>query len=168
VYGTSKKLAEDIAKYYCRRGNMSLNIVRLSDVYGKINISEKVLQIFIRNAVQGIPIVVKQPQAMFYFSHIKDICASLLKITMDDEGGNNDCITKTHRLWPYLGINLLELAKLICKISGSNSQIIVDHDVVKEASANQPEEQKVRYIDYQSLLSTSIEDGICELINSVI
>ncbi len=169
IYGVSKKSAESIAEYYCHRGGMSLNIVRLSDVYGQATDTPgKVLSIFARNALQDKPLIVQQPEATFYFTHIRDICTALLQIISKNNSQDVKKMIRRHQLWPTQGIKLIELAELIRKITKSNSQIIIETpNEDKDSALKRAAYSKEKPLTKQHVFSISLQEGIQELISSM-
>jgi len=126
IYAISKRAAEDIAIWFCRNNNSRLYIFRLSDVYGDLesgNGTTKVLPIFLSRALQNLQIEVNHPDMPLYFSHIKDVVSALLQGVKDIR-----CINagiEIRKVWPDQCTSLLDLAKLICTLTSSHSEIRV-------------------------------------------
>jgi nucleoside-diphosphate-sugar epimerase len=156
IYAISKRTAEDIAIWFCRKNNSSLFIFRLSDVYGDLESDDnppKVLSIFLSRALQNLPIDVHHPDMLFYFSHISDVVNTLLqgiKEIRDVEAG-----FEIRRIWTAQCISLLDLAKLICNLTGSHSEIRVG-SILKTS----PDSEKWGGCsDYQFSHTVSLEEG---------
>lgn len=167
IYAISKRAAEEIARCFFRSYNSRLFIFRLSDVYGELPSGDsppKVLSIFLMRALQNLTIDVYLPDMVFHFSHITDVVNALwegVKEIQRIETG-----FEIRRVWPDQGITLLDLAQLICKLTGSCSEIRTEPKL--NCSSNSPksgsEENNTKYRFSQKI---TLEHGLRCLITDM-
>lgn len=121
TYSVSKLAAEHLAFAFGKECGIPIVSVRPFNIYGPGQIGEGAIQIFIRNALLNKPLVItgngKQFRAWCYISDLVDAIEIILK--------NKSVIGKIFNIGnPWGAINILDLAKKIMKITGSNSKII--------------------------------------------
>ena len=116
AYGASKAAGE----HYCRISNgqgLETMIVRLANVYGPGD-RGRVIPIFVKNALNNIPLVVYGENKLVDFVWVGDVISMLLKcISVRAEGPVNICSGK--------GTELVSLARRVVELSGSNSHVVL-------------------------------------------
>lgn len=93
VYGASKLAAEQMVKAFGRRFGLEYAIVRPSAVYGPTDINRRVTQIFIENALEGRPLVVKG-NAPLDFTYVEDTADGIARAALED-GARNEIFNIT-------------------------------------------------------------------------
>lgn len=79
VYGAMKLAGEVLVRAYMRAFEIPVVIVRPSAVYGPGDNNHRVLQIWVENACQGIPITVNDPDEKLDFTYVEDIAQGLCR-----------------------------------------------------------------------------------------
>ena len=81
IYGSMKLAGEILVKGFSARYDIPYVIVRPSAVYGPTDNNRRVLQIFIENAIKGIPIKATNPKTTYLdFTFVEDVAEGLSKI----------------------------------------------------------------------------------------
>lgn len=81
IYGSMKLAGEILVKGFSARHDIPYVIVRPSAVYGPTDNNRRVLQIFIENAIKGIPIKATNPKTTHLdFTFVEDVAEGLSKI----------------------------------------------------------------------------------------
>ena len=133
VYDESKRFAEAATMGYHRFHNLSTAIVRIFNTYGPRMRPDdgRAIPTFISQALRGAPITVHgtgtQTRSITY---VDDLVRGILLLLDSDETGPINCGTE-HEL------TMLELARLIVRLCGSDSAI----DLV-ERTADDPEKRR--------------------------
>lgn len=122
-YDESKRFSEALLMAYMRQYGMDVRIVRIFNTYGprmrSDNVYGRVIPRFIKQAISGKPITVYGDGSQTRsFCYISDTVEGLIRALLKREArGEVINIGNPHE------ISILELAKLIKKIVGSNSRI---------------------------------------------
>ena len=166
IYGVSKKAAEDVGLYYSQHKKLPVVIARLSDVYGEQNWNNgKVIDIFIKKALRGEAITVNEAGALFYFTHIEDVCKNLMAILSKDRPKKQT--QEWCNIWPKRGVTLSQLAKQVCSIAGSPSKINIRSVEINALQREEETSGSTNSFPLQgSCFSYPLEKGIQELIDS--
>jgi UDP-glucose 4-epimerase len=102
--------------------------VRPSAVYGPFDVNERVVQVFIENALLGHPLRLDDPSARLDFTHVTDTACGIALATLSDSG-DSDIFNVTRGQ----GRSLAELVEVIRKYVP---------DVVVERGNENPERPK--------------------------
>ncbi|MBF0361095.1 MAG: NAD(P)-dependent oxidoreductase [Oligoflexia bacterium] len=89
IYGSLKLSGELIVKSFCGLNNIEYTIVRPSAVYGPTDNNKRVLEIFLRNALDGKPLVVKGADRFLDFTYVEDTAAGIVLAALKEKGANN-------------------------------------------------------------------------------
>jgi UDP-glucose 4-epimerase len=116
-YGASKVAAESIIKAYSKCYGLNYIILRLTNVYGPRDF-DRVIPIFIKNAQEGKDLIVYGADKVLDFIYIDDVINAFVKSIEVDEGYILNIGSNT-------GTSLLELAKLVKKITGGKGNILI-------------------------------------------
>lgn len=80
IYANTKYMAERLLRTYRDQYDLGVTIIRPSALYGSRCISRRVSQIFIENALSGVPLILEGGgAARLDFTHIKDLIQGLVR-----------------------------------------------------------------------------------------
>ena len=84
VYGATKRAMEIMARAYAEQFGLSITCIRFPDVYGSLRDHPgKVLPSFVRQAAQGQPLHVRNPDARFDFVYVDDLVDLVANCILD-------------------------------------------------------------------------------------
>lgn len=87
IYGALKLASELYVKAFSKQYGLPYAIVRPCAAYGPGDNNRRVLQIFLENAIQGKPIVAKNPSQTFLdFTYVTDLAAGLALVATCPQG----------------------------------------------------------------------------------
>jgi UDP-glucose 4-epimerase len=116
-YGASKVSGEKIIEAYAKSYGLNYVTLRLANIYG-LRDFDRVIPIFIENALKGEDLVVYGADKILDFVYIDDAINAFIA-TMDS--GKN----QTLNIGSGVGISIVELANLIKKVTGKGVEIII-------------------------------------------
>jgi UDP-glucose 4-epimerase len=157
VYAGSKLASEILVQSFARRFGLRYAIVRPSAVYGPFDVNERVVQVFIENALLGHPLRLDDPAARLDFTHVTDTACGIALATLSDNK-DSDIFNVTRGQ----GRSLAELVEVIRKH--------VPNVIVERGNEN-PERPKrgtlsievaKRQLGYEPAFS--LEDGVAEYV----
>lgn len=130
-YTASKFAAEALIHAYAECYGIKPVIVRLSNVYGRYDVSERVVPVFLYYALRNMPICVFGKEKKLDFTYIDDCVDGLVRIVnrFDRVAG------MTFNLSRGKGERLLDLARIIVSHLGSKSDVSVGVKRVGEISS---------------------------------
>ena len=161
VYGGAKLCGETMTQVFGRRFGIEYTIVRPSAVYGPTDINRRVVQIFVENALQGEPLILKGgSETALDFTYVKDIAEGFVLAALE-ENAKNDIFNMTRGE----GRTLHELAELLSKlIPGVKT-------VAEPADVHAPERGSMDISKARGLLGYnpkySLEEGLKEYVEFV-
>jgi UDP-glucose 4-epimerase len=117
-YGASKVSGEKIIEVYTKNYGLSYVTLRLTNVYGSRDF-DRVIPIFIKNALEEKNLVVYGVNKILDFVHIDDVINAF--ISAMNSNGN-----QTLNIGSGVGISIIELANLVKKITGKKVKIIIE------------------------------------------
>lgn len=121
IYGGSKYCGEIMTQVYGERFNIEFAIVRPSAVYGPTDVNRRVSQIFVENALQGKPLVMKGGDStLLDFTYTSDIAHGFVLAALK-EAGRNEVFNITRGE----GRSLREMADIISELI-PNVEVIED------------------------------------------
>ena len=120
LYGAMKLSGEYIVKSYHNRFDIPYSIIRPSAVYGPTDCNRRVTEIFLYNALQGLPLCLDNGGLhKLDFSYIDDVVQGFIKVSESKKSEN-----ETFNITRGEGRTIKELAEIIGKF--------VDVDVVEK------------------------------------
>jgi UDP-glucose 4-epimerase len=161
-YAIVKNVAEAFLKSYQKEYNLPYTILRFFNTYGPKQSQDFVLPRFINAALRNEPITIygdgSQTRTFCYISDNLDVTEKML----NENIGIND----TFNIGSDEEIPIIELAKMIIRITGSSSEI-KHHPPLKEGDMSRrlPDIGKMKSILNRDLIS--IEDGIQNMLKNM-
>lgn len=121
-YTATKMGGEALVHSYRRCYGIRQVIFRFSNVYGMYDDSDRVVPLFIRNALAGEPLRVFGKEKLLDFTYITDAVDGVMRAIerFDKVAG------KTFNIATGTGSTLLELARLVKGATCSNSKIVIE------------------------------------------
>ena len=90
IYGGAKLASENIIETYNRRFGIEYTIIRPSAVYGPTDVNRRVSQIFLENAIKGIPISLHNGgKSKLDFTYVEDTAMGFFLSIIKEEAKNN-------------------------------------------------------------------------------
>tara|TARA_B100000965_G_C19411725_1_gene678012 strand:- start:235 stop:807 length:573 start_codon:yes stop_codon:yes gene_type:complete len=90
IYGGAKLASENIIETYNRRFGIEYTIIRPSAVYGPTDVNRRVSQIFLENAIKGIPISLHNGgKSKLDFTYVEDTAMGIFLSIIKEEAKNN-------------------------------------------------------------------------------
>jgi UDP-glucose 4-epimerase len=122
-YTASKYGVEALLRSYAECFDIQSVVVRLSNVYGKYDVSERVIPLFIYHALRNHDLTVFGAHKKLDFTYIEDCVNALLQIVrrIDKVSGETFNICTGH------GCKLIDLAKDVIRLLNSHSKIRIDN-----------------------------------------
>jgi UDP-glucuronate decarboxylase len=160
-YAVVKNVGESFCKSYNQEYNLNYTIFRFFNTYGPNQSTDFVVARFLAAALKNQDITVYGDGSQTRtFTYVDDTVDTCLNCFYNNKQVNNVINIGNDKL-----CTVLELAELIIKITGSNSQII-HLPPLKEGdmTRRQPDNSKMREILGRELVS--LEDGIKKMISS--
>ncbi len=155
VYDEAKRYAEALTMAYHRTHGVDTRIVRIFNTYGPRMrlIDGRVVPTFIGQALQGQSLSVfgdgKQTRS---FCFVSDLVAGIDKLLMSDE-------TMPVNIGNPYEMTILQFAKKICELTGSNSDILFSDLPVDDPKVRQPNIEKAkRILGWEPVVS--LDDGL--------
>lgn len=127
-YGASKIGSEALINAYSKSFGLRFVTLRLSNVYGKYDLSNRVIPTFIRNIHKGKPITIFGKEKCLDFIFIDDVIRGFALAIEKFENING----KTFNIMSGKTVNLIELANLIKKLMGKECDIVIKPNRVGE------------------------------------
>jgi nucleoside-diphosphate-sugar epimerase len=112
VYGGTKLAGEVMVGAYGRRFGIPFTVIRPSAVYGPTDVNRRVTQIFVENALKGLPIVLHNGGvSKLDFTHVSDVSDGFVRATLSEKSVN-----RTYNITRGRGRSLKELAEIVAKL----------------------------------------------------
>lgn len=109
VYGGYKLAGENLVAAFAKTYGFNYAVVRPSALYGPRCISRRIVQIFIENALRGLPLVIQgDGEEELDFTYIKDLSEAILTLVETGQFNNN-----VYNITYGQGRTINELANLI-------------------------------------------------------
>ena len=140
VYDEAKRFAEAITLAYHRSHNIDTKIVRIFNTYGERMRHQdgRVVPNFIDQAIKGEPMTVygdgKQTRS---FCYVSDLVEGIIRLMKSD-------LNEPVNIGNPIEMNMLELAGLLKKITGSKSEIIFEDLPVNDPKVRRPDIAKAK------------------------
>lgn len=155
-YDESKRFAESLTMNFHRKFGIDVRVARIFNTYGELMRADdgRVIPNFINQALKGKPITIygdgNQTRS---FCHVSDMVDGLEKLMFSEHNGI------VFNLGSPKEISIVEVAKLIKELTGSDSEI-----VFREALENDPERREPDISKARRLLGwepgVGFEDGL--------
>ncbi|ASJ15230.1 hypothetical protein A3L10_08850 [Thermococcus radiotolerans] len=123
IYGASKVWGEFIIKQLGMKNNLKYIIFRIANVYGPGD-KDRVIPIFIQNALSNEPLIIKGKSKILDFVYINDIVSAFDQAIKRFDNING----YTLNLGSGNGTSLIRLAQLIVRLTNSNSNIVIQEN----------------------------------------
>lgn len=161
VYGGAKFAGETITRAFCRRFGFDFTVVRPSAVYGPTDANRRVSQIFVENALRGLPLELHGGGSQkLDFTYVTDTAHGFaLATTHPDAANENYNITHGE------GRSIKELAEVISNYVADVEMVEVETDVFRPKRGALDIDKAKQELDYQP--EYSLEDGMEEYIEFV-
>ncbi len=130
AYAASKIAGEALTAAYSKCYGIKYVIYRFSNVYGRYDISDRVIPKFIERARHGKPLTVYGRDKLLDFTYIDD-AIEMIQLAMERFGKVSG---KTYNVGTGRGTRLLDLAQMLKEKIGSRSEIIVESNRAGEVS----------------------------------
>jgi UDP-glucose 4-epimerase len=129
-YTASKIGGEALVKSYSNCYDLETSIVRLSNVYGRYDASNRVVPLFIAQAHRGEGLVVYGDDKLLDFTHIDDCVTGLVKLIEQF----SKCSDTTFNIASGRGTSLLEVAEIVVEELDADVPINVEPNRTGEVS----------------------------------
>lgn len=120
-YTASKIAGEALIHSYHQCYGTEFVIVRLSNVYGMYDVSDRVVPLFITKAMAGEPLTVYGREKLLDFTYISDAVDGILRCIDKFESVKND----TFNIAMGKGTTLLEVAQLINSFLDAETEVVL-------------------------------------------
>jgi UDP-glucose 4-epimerase len=121
-YTASKVGGEAMVKSYGNCYDMSTTILRFSNVFGRYDVSDRVVPLFIAKADAGETLTVFGDNKVLDFTYLDDCINGIFK-TVDN---HHLASGETYNIASGSGASLVALAEEIIESTGSNSDIVIE------------------------------------------
>lgn len=118
IYGATKVAGEMLCKAFFKNQNLKITVLRITNVYGPRD-KYRVIPIFLENARNNKDLELFGGKQTLDFIWICDVIKSIIKISR-----NNKYIGETINIGTGMGTSIENLAKIIVKMTNSESRII--------------------------------------------
>jgi len=165
-YPTAKLMGEYFIKEFHKENNTGYIIVRYYNVYGENQSDEMVIPFFLRNVIQGSPLVIfgdgKQKRD---FTYVGDVSKATIASAFSE-----NTFSRTVNIGTGVQTSIKDLAKLVKKLTNSKSEIIKDN--FPSGLEELEQERSPFSASYlQELIGltckTSLEEGLKKVISSI-
>ena len=121
-YTASKIGGEALVHAYHQCYDLNFIIVRLSNVYGMYDDSNRVVPLFIKLTQENKDLVVYGPRKLLDFTYIKDAISGILKCIQSFDRVKNNVFN----IASGQGVSLVELAQLIREYMNGKNQVVIE------------------------------------------
>ena len=110
AYGLSKVIDEMYCDFFRKEHNMDIRVLRLANVYGEKDLN-RVIPIWINNAINGKPLKVYEGDQIIDFIHVSQVVQTLLAASLKDE------FVSPINIGSGIGTSIISLAEKICRMT---------------------------------------------------
>ncbi|MEX0616405.1 MAG: NAD-dependent epimerase/dehydratase family protein [Candidatus Woykebacteria bacterium] len=161
-YEEGKRFAESLAAAYARKYDLDLKITRVFNTYGPF-MSEKdlrVIPMFAKQIEEGSPLSVHgDGQQKRTFCYINDLVDGLVLVLRKGKKG------EVYNIGSDEEINILDLAKLVAKISGSGIKIEFRDRPEHDHEARLPDLSKIKSLGWSPKIN--LDEGLSLTLKSL-
>ena len=148
AYGVSKLAGEELVKAYSQKfPNLKYSILRFFNVFGPDQVNQFVVSKFIKNALDGKPIIINGTgEQLRSYCYVDDAVRGMI-MALKSNNANSETINIGHQ---FNLISLNDLAKLVCQTVGASEEIITndlefsDRDESREIFERCPDTSKAK------------------------
>lgn len=159
-YAAAKLGGEALVRAFGQCYGIDFIILRLSNVYGMYDSSDRVIPEFIRLAKENKGLIVFGQDKLLDFTYMDDCVSGIIKAIENFEAAEND----TYNMASGKGISIGDVAQLIQRYMKSNSKVVIKEnrtgEVVKFVADISKAKQKLGYEP-----QVSIEEGLEQTID---
>jgi nucleoside-diphosphate-sugar epimerase len=160
-YEEGKRFSETLVETYVKKYNLNAKIIRIFNTFGPYSSSKdlRVIPSFIRRALNNEDIVVHgEGSQTRTFLYINDLIDGILTVLEKGKMGDAYNVGSDHQ------ISILDLAKLVIKLSNSKSTIKYGKRPKHDHSARLPFLEKIKSLGWSQKIS--LDEGIKAIINN--
>ena len=121
-YSASKIGGEALVYAYNKCFDIEFVIIRFSNVYGMYDDSDRVIPLFIKNTIEGKPLVIYGENKMLDFTYIDDAVKGIVKVIENFEHVKGEVFN----IATGIGTYLVDIAKKIRKLLNGDNDIILE------------------------------------------
>jgi UDP-glucose 4-epimerase len=141
-YTASKVGGEAMASSYANCYHIHTSVIRFSNVYGRYDVSDRVVPLFIAQAVHDQPLTVYGGNKILDFTYIDDCVRGVLAVINNFRKARGT----TFNIASGEGSSLVDVAQIVCDTADSNSSIEIDETRTGEVSRFIADTTKARRI----------------------
>lgn len=162
IYGGAKLASENMIQTYNRRFGLEYAIIRPSAVYGPTDVNRRVSQIFLENAIRGIPITLHNGgKSKLDFTYVEDTAKGFYLSIIEEKAKNN-----IFNITAGEGKSLLDFSNILKKYFPN---LTIE---LKDVETHRPERGSLDITKAKSLLgynpNFNLEDGLKKYIDYVL
>lgn len=120
-YSIGKYSAELYARMHMENYNKPIKIIRPFNVFGESQSMKAIIPELIINCLQNKPIKIRSPNTTREFNYVENIVAGFVMIS-----NSKNCFNKIINLGSKKETKVINLAKIIKKLSNSSSKIVIE------------------------------------------
>jgi len=155
AYTASKIGGEALIHAYQQCYGIDFVIFRYSNVYGRYDVSDRVIPIFIRQCFDGQDLTVFGKEKFLDFTYIEDAINGTINLLENFDGVKNE----VYNLATGHGSSLTELAEIVQKIVGSNNRVLLEESRTGEVVKYVADISKIQKVtDYSP--KTILKEGV--------
>ncbi|MBD3310698.1 SDR family NAD(P)-dependent oxidoreductase [Candidatus Woesearchaeota archaeon] len=153
IYGATKVSGEVLCSSFAGNFDIDIAIGRIANVYGPGD-KDRVIPIFLDNCFSGKDLEVYGGSQVLDFVWVRDVVKALIEMMKDDYDG------KTINIGSGKGITVLDLAKLVKKLTGSRSDIKVKEkrDIEVQGYVSSTDNMPIKPVELEKGLKMLIQD----------
>lgn len=158
-YEEGKRFSESLVQMYVRKYNVDAKIVRVFNTYGPYMASDdsRVIPRFLRQAMSNSPLTVEGKGLQTRtFCYVDDLIDGLLLVMKKGKKG------EVYNLGSDKEVRIIDLAKLIIKVTGSKSKIAFVERPTHDHKRRLPSLKKVEKLGWKK--KTGLEEGLKKIL----
>jgi len=161
VYGGTKLAGEVITQSFGRRYGIEYTIIRPSAVYGPTDVNRRVSQIFVENAIEGIPLELHDGgRSSLDFSYVKDVAQGFVLATFAERAKN-----QIYNITRGEGRSLREFVDILKTMIPDIKVTETAADVFRPSRGSMDISKARKELDYNPRYS--LEDGVREYVDFI-
>jgi nucleoside-diphosphate-sugar epimerase len=158
-YSASKISDEALIYSYGKTFGLDFAVIRFSNIYGMYDKSDRVIPLWIREALKNETLTVYQENKILDFIYIDDAIVGLIEVTR----GFDNIIGETINIASGKGVRLTHLANKIRELVGSESEIVIKANRPGEVSSFQADISKAhKLLGFEP--KVNIDEGLVKTI----
>jgi nucleoside-diphosphate-sugar epimerase len=158
-YSASKISDEALIYSYGKTYGLDFAVIRFSNIYGMYDKSDRVIPLWIREALKNEPLNVYQESKILDFIYIDDAITGLIEVT----GRFYDIRGETLNIATGKGVRLMHIAYKIRDLVGSESKIVIKANRPGEVSRFQADISKAqKLLEFEP--KVNIDEGLAKTV----